>query len=101
MALHTYQIWLFYAGVILHVNVTLKSELSHIMVSTKDKIKFMAQFTPRLAGEDTVSYKLYRSDWQDPLTGGPEFRSNFPTAGRYLRVSFLLHVMRNSLLTWV
>ena len=86
MTLHTYQIWLFYAGVIL--NVTSKPELSHIMVSTKDKITFKAQATPRLAGEDTVSYKLYRSDWEDPLTSGPKFQSNFP---RGIKPITLLH----------
>lgn len=80
--LSAYQIWLFYAGVIL------ERELSHRMVSTEEKLTFRARLTQRLAGQGTVKYKLYRSDREDPTTGGPKFESNFDTAGRYLKISY-------------
>ena len=68
-------------------------ELSHtctcIMVSTEDKLTFTAQLTQRLARQGTVKYQLHRSDRADPVTGGPQFLSNFETAGRYLNISYL------------
>ena len=58
------------------------------MVSTEKKLTFIAQLTQRRAGQGTVKYKLYRSDREDPTTGGPKFESNFDTAGRYLKISY-------------
>ena len=60
--------------------------------------EFTAQLSATLAGQGTVRYKLYRGDREDPVTGGPQFRSRFKTPGRYLKVYL---VKKNSLLTWV
>jgi len=66
--------------------VILKPEVSHMMVSTEETTTFMAQLSPRLAGQGKVLYKLYRSDREDLVTGDQEgrFPINFDTAGRYL-----------------
>ena len=68
----------FYAGVILKPNV------SHMTVSTEKSTTFTAQLNPALAGQGTVSFKLYRSDRKDPMTRGPDFPNFFRTPGRYL-----------------
>lgn len=69
-----------------------------MMLSTTKKTTFTAQLSATLAGQGTVSFKLYRSDRKDLVTGGPEFPIVFETPGRYLKVYVL---KKNSLLTCV
>ena len=66
----------------------LKHDLSHMMLSTEETTTFTAQLTSRHEGQGKVRYNLYRSDREDPQTGGPNFPSNFATAGRYSILKF-------------
>ena len=59
-----------------------------MMVSTEETVAFMAQLSPRRAGQGLkeVTLKLYRSDRKDPIPIGRKYMGSFEAAGRYFKV---------------
>ncbi|KAL9967893.1 hypothetical protein ACROYT_G026199, partial [Oculina patagonica] len=61
-------------------------KIPHMIVKRGDdgETKFTVQLSAPFTGKGTVQFKLYSSDREDPLTGGPQFPILFMKPGRFV-----------------